>query len=296
MFSLSEILTDKTPTINILDIGAMLEGEPRYNPIFQAGYANLTLVEPNQQEAAHLRERYGSDVRVFDYILGDGDPSLLNVTHYPGCNSIFEPDPSVINKFASINTSPGSNFELKRTETVETVQLDQVFPEIKCDYVKIDVQGSELNILKHGKNMLKDVFVIESEVEFLPIYKKQPLFGDLQIFMRAQGFVLHKFIDVASRCFRPMSFSDNVCEGMSQLLWADAIFIKSFMDLKDYSNINLLRTAYIMHDIYGSFDLVFFLLNEHDKRTQTSYSLTYAKQLATFSELPKFMLNLKEFV
>jgi len=296
MFSLSKILTDKTPTINILDIGAMLEGEPRYNPLFQAGYAKLTLVEPNHEEATRLRAMYGSDARILESILGDGSPGLLNVTHYPGCNSMFEPDPSVIDKFASINTSPGSNFELKKTETVETVQLDQVFPKIKCDYIKIDVQGSELNILNHGEKILKDVFVIESEVEFLPIYKKQPLFGDLQIFMRAQGFVLHKFIDVASRCFRPMSFSDNVCEGMSQLLWADAIFVKSFTDLKDYSNIHLLKTAYIMHDIYGSFDLAFFLLSEHDKRTQTSYSLTYAKQLATFPELPKFMLNFKEFV
>ena len=112
--------------------------------------------------------------------------------------------------------------------TVDTTRLDDISPEVEADYVKIDVQGSELQILENATKTLEQVLIIEAEVEFLPIYKDQPLFGDLQIFMRSQGFVLHKLIDVASRCFMPQYFGGNRHAGMSQMLWADAVFVRDF--------------------------------------------------------------------
>ena len=260
------------------------------------GRKELTIAETEMPGLIALREKYGKDVTILECTLGNGKMGSLHTTHYPGCNSMFEPDPSIIDIFYSINTSTGSNFELKDTNTVQTIQLDKITPRIDVDYIKIDVQGSELNILKHGQNVLKDVLVIESEVEFLPLYKEQPLFGDIQIYLNKKGLSFHKFIDVASRCIRPMLFSDNVCEGMSQILWADAIFLRNFVDLDKYSNTQLLKAAYIMHDLYCSYDLVFYLLNAHDNRTHTSYSLSYAKRLTRFPELPKYLLNLKEFV
>jgi FkbM family methyltransferase len=296
MFSLNEILGPETPAIDILDIGAMIEGEPRYAPIFHAGNAVITLVEPNESEAEILRQAFGDETRHLDCFLGDGQPATLNITHYPGCASIFTPDPSVIDLFASIDTGPGSNFEVIKTEPVETTRLDDVSPMVEADYIKIDVQGSELKILENGLKTLERVSIIETEVEFLAIYKDQPLFGDLQIFMREQGFVLHKFIDVASRCFHPMSFDDNNYAGMSQMLWADAIFVRDFSDLKNYSDDGLLKSAYIMHDLYSSFDFVFFLLSEYDKRQSTTHAVIYAQKLASFPKLPKFMLNLKEHI
>ena len=296
MFSLTEILGSATPEISLLDIGAMIEGEPRYTPIHQNGYASLTLVEPNEESIKIINKVFGDESRILKVFLGDGKKAKLYVTYYPGCTSNLKPDPAIINKFFSINTGPKSNFEVMRTENVETTRLDDISPKIDCDYIKLDIQGSELKVLKNGINTLKNTLVVESEAEFIPIYKNQPLFGDLQIFMREQGFIFHKFIDIASRCFKPMSFSNNVCQGMSQLLWTDAIFIKDFKDFKNHSNLNLIKTAFIMHDLYSSFDLVYIFLQEHDRRKKTLYALKYAQKLATFSELPRHMLNLKEYV
>jgi FkbM family methyltransferase len=296
MFSLFDILGPATPSIDVLDVGAMVEGEPRYFPIYQAGAANLTLIEPNENEIGLLRQAFGNDPRYLQYFLGDGCSATLHLTHYPGCTSIFAPDPTVIDNFVSIDTGPGANFEVKKTEIVETTRLDDISPAVEADYIKIDVQGSELGILENATKTLEQVLVIEAEVEFLPIYKDQPLFGDLQIFMRSQGFVLHKLIDVASRCFMPQYFNNNRYAGMSQMLWADAIFVRDFTALKNYSTAGLLKTAYVMHDMYGSFDFVNFLLSEHDLREGTSLAIRYIQKLSAYPDLPRFMLNAKEYV
>ena len=293
-FSLAKLLDKKTPLLDVLDIGAMIEENPRWSTVFHAGNAQLILVEPNEKEAERLQKAIGDDARWLNCYLGDGNSATLHMTHYPGCASFFSPDPNIIDKFISIDTGSGSNFHVTETQFVKTTRLDDVSPSIAVDFIKIDVQGSELKILENGIETLSKVSVVEAEVEFIPVYRDQPLFGELQVFMRSQGFVLHKLIDVASRCFRPLYFDENVTSGMSQMLWADAIFIRDFTNLGLYTDEGLLKTAYIMHDIYGSFDFVYVLLNEFDKRQGTSFSGPYANELAKFSKLPKFMLNMKE--
>jgi hypothetical protein len=82
--------------------------------------------------------------------------------------------------------------------------------------------------------------------------------------------------------------------GMSQMLWADAIFIRDFTNLGFYTDEALLKIAYIMHDLYGSFDFVCFLLTEFDIRQGASFSVQYPNELAKFPKLSKYLLNIKE--
>jgi FkbM family methyltransferase len=294
MFSLAKILGPQLPFINILDVGAMIEGPPRYASIYQSGNASLTLVEPDKEQADHLKNTFGDDVRLLDCYLGDGSSASVHLTHYPGCSSIYEPDSRIINQFEAIGTDPNSNFSVNETRKIKTHRLDSIFPTVIADLMKIDVQGAELKILENAPELLTKVSVIETEAEFIPIYKNQPLFGDLQVFLRQKGFSLHKFIDIGSRCFRPMRFGGKVTAGMSQMLWTDAIFIKDFTDWDLYTDENLLKTAYIMHDIYCSFDLVNRLLLEFDKRQDTLYAKAYAEGLLSEQPLSRYMLNFKE--
>jgi Methyltransferase FkbM domain len=60
----------------------------------------------------------------------------------------------------------------------------------RIDVLKLDTQGSELGILKGARRMLTGVRMLEIEVEFNEIYRGQPLFGDIDRFLRARGFVL----------------------------------------------------------------------------------------------------------
>jgi hypothetical protein len=56
--------------------------------------------------------------------------------------------------------------------------------------------------------VLADALVVETEAEFVPLYRGQPLFGDLQVFLRDQGFLLYNWsmsADVpCGRCVPPI--------------------------------------------------------------------------------------------
>ena len=145
--------------------------------------------------------------------------------------------------------------------------------------VKIDIQGGELMALSHGKKRLKTTLVIQTEVEFLAMYEGQPLFSDVDIFLRKQGFMLHRFYPLVSRVMRPLLVDNNIYAGLSQLFWADAIFIRDVTRLDLLSDQQLLKTAAILHDCYGSIDVVLHLLSEHDRRTSGSLAPSYLAAL-----------------
>lgn len=266
------------PTIDIVDVGAMLEGKERYSPLLEEGLARVVGFEPNPEQFARLQGRPGP-YRYYPVFLGNGQASAFNITRYPGCCSLLRPDPSMIDLFQTIACADaGGNFHVTGSVPVKTTRMDDLGDDFRMDYVKLDVQGSELEILRHGTAKLADAVVIETEVEFVPIYENQPLFGDIQCFLRDQGFVLHKFIDVAGRPFRPFKTA-NLTLPMSQVLWADAVFVRDFTKLETYTDDGLLKAATVLDVVYASPDLVALLLAEFDRRRGTGLCTSYTSTL-----------------
>jgi hypothetical protein len=100
--------------------------------------------------------------------------------------------------------------------------------------------------------MLKDVLVIQTEVEFVALYKEQPLFSDIDAFLRAIGFQFHR-ISTVGRTFKPLIVNNDVNATMSQQLWGDAIHVRDFMTFDQLAPLALLKLATILHENYGSF-------------------------------------------
>lgn len=289
--SFQDIIDHPVPPISIVDVGAMSEGQERYHHLLHSGLATVTGFEPNPEEFARLQGRPGP-YRYLPVFLGDGGPATFNIAHYPGCSSLLLPDPKVIDLFETIGAShAGHNFTIVRSEDVETTRLDDI-ADLEVDYIKLDVQGSELEVMRHGTGKLADTVVIECEVEFMPLYRGQPLFGDIQLFLRDQGFVLHKMIDCAGRPLRPFR-PPNPYLPMSQLLWADAIFVRDFTRLDSYSDDGLLKAAAVLDVVYGSYDLVALLLGEFDRRRATKIKPRYAESLRHRNLMLQF-LNIKD--
>ena len=72
---------------------------------------------------------------------------------------------------------------------VEQVRLDDVV-DGGIDILKLDLQGYELEALKGAERSLPSTKLILIEVEFVPLYENQPLFGDIDVFLRERGFSL----------------------------------------------------------------------------------------------------------
>jgi FkbM family methyltransferase len=276
--------------VEVLDIGAAADVPARYAPLVEQGLARVVAVTPAAEQAAPLTAR--GVARVVPVFLGDGGKARLRTTRDPRLSSLREPDPAVIDLFVTLVSGPGGDFQTVYTTEVDTARLDDVLPESRPDYIRIDIQGAELDALRHGLGRLASAAVIETQAAFVALYKEQPLLGDLQTFLRRHGFVLHKLIDVAGRAFLPLS-PPNRFAPISQLLWTDAVFVRDFSVLARHSDDQLLKGAVILNDLYHSFDLALLLLTEHDRRHGTGYGPIYHQALQAAPALHPQFLTLK---
>lgn len=73
-----------------------------------------------------------------------------------------------------------------RAITLESFMVQNNIASI--DVMWMDVQGAELNALKGLGNKIKDLKIVHLEVEFIEIYKGQPLFGSVDSYLKKSGF------------------------------------------------------------------------------------------------------------
>jgi hypothetical protein len=277
-------------TVEVLDIGPQPDGPGRYAPLADQGLARITAIDPAAEHTAALLAR--GIAHVVPVFLGDGGPARLHVTRDPNYSGLFAPDPAAIDLFTAIASGPGGNFQIVFTSEIQTARLDDLLPDLAPDLIMLDIQGSELAALEHGLGRVAGATVIEAAIGFAALYKEQPLLGELQVFLRRHGFALHKLIDVGGRGFLPLS-PPNQLEPISQLLWAQAVFVRDFAALARYEDDQLLKAALVLNDIYNSFDLALLLLTEHDRRRGTAHATAYHEALQTAPALHPHFLNLK---
>ncbi|MEG4039000.1 FkbM family methyltransferase [Microcoleus sp. S11D4] len=152
----------------------------------------------------------------------------LYVTRYPGCSSLYQPNESYMQRFNGYIDL----IQLDRTIEVETTTLDTFCQSEKIkeiDFIHLDVQGGELSVLEGASEILdKSILAVYSEVEFTDIYVNQPLFGDLDIYLRNQDFTLFDLIVSTGRAVRTTSpiVSPN---RPGSLVWADALYLRDLI-------------------------------------------------------------------
>ena len=103
---------------------------------------------------------------------------------------------------------------------IDTVRLDDIGEIGNLDYLKIDIQGGELCAFENAPERLAECLVIHTEVEFLPMYVDQPLFFEIEMFLRGQGFSFHRFEPLKSRVIQPMLMDNNIYREFVQALVA----------------------------------------------------------------------------
>jgi FkbM family methyltransferase len=91
----------------------------------------------------------------------------------------------------------GDRVDVAEQSEVLALALADAVP-APIDVLKLDLQGYELEALRGLRERLADVRVLLTEVEFVPLYEGQPLFGDLDVFLRAHGFRLFHLYDLWS--------------------------------------------------------------------------------------------------
>lgn len=190
---------------------------------------------------------------------------LLFETEHPMCTSLYYPNTELLKRFNALDVAMP-----KSVTSVHTVSLDE-FTEnytLSPDFIKIDIQGAELDVFKGGDKALKTVVGIVSEVEFVPLYLKQPLFGDVTSFLSERKFMFHKFLGLAGRTLAPLIINENI-NFATQHLWADAMFIRDIAECDNMSDKMLLKMG-VFAFLYNSPDVSYYCFLAYDNRHNTN--------------------------
>jgi len=139
----------------------------------------------------------------------------LYVTREPMASSLRRPNPDVTRRYYRPDV-----FDVVAESNIECSTLDELaraklIPN-RVDYLKLDTQGSEFDILRGGRELLRHTSIVTCETEFVQMYEDQPLFADVAGELAKVGF---RFVD----------FTDG--ESIrGKRIWADALFAKAPAD------------------------------------------------------------------
>ena len=248
---LTEILAPARLTA-IVDAGANpIDGEPPYKAMLAAGLCEVTGFEPQAEALARLEKAKGPRERYLPYALGDGTLRTLNICALEGMTSLLVPDPAHL---ALFNLFPiwGT---VQSQVPVATRKLDEIAEIAHLDFLKMDVQGAEREVLAHGRAKLNESVVIQTEVSFVPLYQGQPVFGEIDLALRELGFLPHAVTGTKIWPIAPMVVGNAPNRGIRQLLETDMIYVRDFSRPENMSAEQWKHLALVAHHCYGSYDL-----------------------------------------
>ncbi len=107
---------------------------------------------------------------------------------------------------------------LNKKRSVSMIRLDKYIDDNnikKVDFIKIDTQGHEIEVLCGLNNNLKNVHIILAELNFYDLYEKSFSFYDLESILHPMGFKLY---DISYISKNPMNGRTD---------WVDVIYVNS---------------------------------------------------------------------
>ena len=211
----------------------------------------MTGFEPQEAALEELIQRKGPLETYLPQALGAGGLATLNVCQYSGWTSLLRPNSAALNVFPQFQP----NAKVIEQIQVLTHKLDDIGEVRPFDLLKIDVQGAEMDVFHGATQHLKNAVAIQTEISFIALYDNQPTFGQVDIFLRALGFVPHGFVDIKRWPIAPLEFHGAAQQSVHQLLEADMVYVKDFVNPDGMSDEQLKQLSLIMHHCYQSHDL-----------------------------------------
>jgi FkbM family methyltransferase len=217
--------------LGFVDIGARGGIHSVVAPL--AGVTAVLGFEPDADECARIRsQQSGAPWAKFDLepcaLAGrEGERSFYVLTR-PVNSSLLRPNAALARRYRI------TGFEIARQVVVHTRSLDAILfgnraqQDYWGEFVKLDAQGADLDILRGATRTLAERTVAAIvEVEFCQLYEKQPLFSEVETFMRERGFAFFGFGAMSYRSGRLRHLlGQRSARWQERLIHADAIFFK----------------------------------------------------------------------
>jgi len=265
--------------IVIADIGCRGGISPELKNIQEHIY--LIGFDADEYECRRLEKQKSNlaDIKYYPYFIGNTEGAqkfhLYKNREY---SSTYLPN----YRFVGNNLENG--FYIEKTITVKKTSLDYMFKQeslLTPIFLKLDAQGSELDILKGAENLLKTIPLVEVEVEFTPLYKDQPLFHNVDAKKKKKGFELLYLNRVFER-----RYGEYQGHTRGQIYYGDALYGKR-LELIDTDDLIRMIHYIILLKNYGHTDMAYHLLQNQPKVKNICPSLFHEFEISKFTEFKR---------
>ena len=260
----------------LLDIGAADGANNKWNII--NNNINIILVEPHKESAKKLKSNGFNVIESVLHSENDKEIKFYN-TKKPLCSSFYKPNLDHLGKFSDID-----RFNIVSEDIFVSKCLDTEIKNFEQpNFIKIDTEGSELDILKGSNKTLLNTFGLEVECSFHQLREKQPLFEDVRKYLENLDFVFIDFVSMIRWEKDSYSFT-----GQPQI--TDALFLKneemiiSKFKKKEISLDELINYLVILI-VYERVDIIKYIYKK------TEISLNYIEEIINILEKKKNKIN-----
>ena len=244
------------PTVICIDVGASYFPHVRWTAFLESPATRWIAVEPNADNVAYVDHwQWQAHVSVCPTGLsGTGGPKILYKTNTDSGSSLLPPVITPSMKTRVTEMTENYFFPVSEIE-IETLTLDALLANQPPDagvILKLDTQGSELDILRGGVDLrASDHLVgVETEASFLaePLMSGSPRFWEVCEFMESEGYEVMRLYPIESGT----RFDVAKPKGSRQLVECDAVFTirldRAFT--LPVSHRAVLLAFYISYDLY----------------------------------------------
>jgi FkbM family methyltransferase len=201
----------------VADVGAAGGTEDHWAPLHDC--VRFVTFEPDHRTQDTV-EQGDSENIVFGKALGkDKGQKKIYLANFSDASSLYPLNQEALKDFAN-----EEGHRVVGSDSVDVDTLDNclsAYPDLHLDFLKVDVEGSDLDVLIGAKEVLsKDVMGLKVEVSFLERYVGAPLFGEVDKYLKSLDFDLFS-LNTQSwlRKNRLYSISSN-----PQVIWGDAVY------------------------------------------------------------------------
>lgn len=319
---ISPILAKYGENLRIIDGGAGTA--PLLNNFWRAIPSDLIHlfgfdIDPKEAEAMNeAANKHGKNYKYFGVALGEQNKQeKFRHTSNPAGSSFFQPNLSLIERWRYNNgQAMTAILHVEKETNVECTSVDDWCRSYNIpgiDFLKLNIQASELSVLKGAHQTLNGVVGLQLEASFVETYKSQPLFADIDQYLRKHMFVFFDFLapNFIGRMRSPIFI--NALQTIRAFRWPSRqIFEGHFLWLKDpiaggvnLTEIQVLKLVCVA-EIYGQVEYAFELLvwlrerniaeGRSDKASEVDYAIKEAeyqyKKLFKTSSLKLYLKRL----
>ncbi|MEF8847725.1 MAG: FkbM family methyltransferase [Candidatus Thermoplasmatota archaeon] len=179
-----------------IDVGARAKGNEKEDLAMLRQGVDWLCLEPDKEASKDTGNNWKS-ISFEPYAASKQKESfILNLYKQRGCSSKYQANTNIAQRFSRENY-----FKLENQIEIKAESLDNLLKRYTNmpppSFIKIDVQGMEVECFAGSHRTLKRHIVgIRTEVSFFKIYKKQPLFPDVDQVLRKYDFQPMKFLEL----------------------------------------------------------------------------------------------------